>query len=784
MSILKNETYKTPVAKIRSFFFSIAFMSCIFAAFPIKVRAEESSSSETVFLQDIYHVHTGDSGGGGCYTVKKTGTRKEEIPCDGTMQYWPDLGTTTCSRCGASYFGDQSHRDCWHVETKTYSYTYYDLGCNMETSGPVGRVIVEMNTKAWTKEVQLTASYQVADGVNVADNPYIWNGQEATAQNVLPITQNGNYCLEFKGGDNLVTEAIEILVSNIDVTAPVMQAYTQEPESGWTVDGILVAMGTVWDKQPDGSEGSGLHETPYSYNGGKSWSGQAQHLYTENGKYTMMVRDKLGNASSYEVVIRNIDKSGPTIDAVVYDTTPNVKSVTVKVTASDKQPDGSEGSGLHDTPFSFDGQKTWIKESEWVVNKNQTIVISVRDNTGNVASKKITITNIDSYAPVISYEVSEKSWTNGDVELHLYAEDKNKDGSKGVGLAEKWYSLDNGKTWKKDEVLLVDKNQTIHVIARDKNGNRSATDIVIDKIDKEEPQVTLETEVLEAGNDKTVKITAVAEDVGSGLHTEAFSWDEGETFVEENILVVEKNGTYSVIVRDKAGNRSREELVVDVIPEKKEDSTDKKQDSGKKPDVENTDRQTEEKPVETEQVNPMVPAKEKKMEKEKKHEEPDTQKTTSKETVIHKEADKETQKSEETVSAPVRIEEPAKQMVKEIDEDTGIWKKIALMAGVLILGMGMVLLLLVLLLRTTAVYVEDEHGKMRFVGRLWIYNKEGRYELHFSEAFLEWCVTTHFILRPSLLFAGLHRNMTMCCLFPEEICITLIIKRMMDFSLM
>lgn len=782
MSILKSKSYKAPVAKIRSFFFSVTFMMCIFATFPITVFAKEESV--VVFSQDIYHTHTGGSGGGGCYTVKRTGTRTEEIPCDGTMRYWPDLGTTTCSRCGASYFGDQSHRDCWHKETKTHSYTYYDLGCNMETSAPVGSFRVEMNTKDWTKEVRLTASYQVVSGVNIADKPYIWNGQEATAQNVLTVTQNGNYRLEFNSDTNMVTEAIEIPVSNIDVTAPVMQAYTQEPKSGWTAEGVKVTMGAASDKQPDGSEGSGLHETPYSYDAGTTWSAKTQNLYTENGSYTMMVRDKLGNSSSYKVTIQNIDRSAPVIDALEYDTTPNRKAVTVKITASDKQPDGSEGSGLHDMPYSFDGQKTWVRESEWMVDKNQTIDISVRDNTGNVVSKKITITNIDSYAPVISYEMSETSWTNANVELHLHAVDKNKDGSNGIGLADKWYSLDNGKTWKSEEVLLVDKNGTLQVIARDKNDNRSTKDIVINRIDKEEPEVTLETEVLEAQNGKTVRITAVAEDAGSGLHEEAFSWDEGELFVEKNEIVVEENGTYSVIVRDKAGNKSRAEIVVDMIPEKKADNADKKQDAEKKPDTEKTDKQTEEKPVETEQANPEITVKEKEPAKKKTQKEPTQKDIISKEPVIRKEEDKAVEKKEETVFQPTRIEEPRKQPVKELDRNIDVWKKIAMLAGALVLGAGVLFLLLIFLLRTVAVYVEDEHEKMRFVGRLWIHNKEGRYELHFSEAFLERCATTHFNLRPTLFFVGLHKGAGMCCLFPEDICITLTLKKNMDFSLM
>ena len=86
-----------------------------------------------------YHVHTGNKdSGGGCYTIKRTGTKTVEEPCGGHVGPsascdQPGCGgvDSSCDRCGDGYHGSHS-RSCWHSTTKTVSYTYYDLGCGEE----------------------------------------------------------------------------------------------------------------------------------------------------------------------------------------------------------------------------------------------------------------------------------------------------------------------------------------------------------------------------------------------------------------------------------------------------------------------------------------------------------------------------------------------------------------------------------------------------------------------------------------------------------------------------
>lgn len=62
----------------------------------------------------------------------------------------------------------------------------------------------------------------------------------------------------------------------------------------------------------------------------------------------------------------------------------------------------------------------------------------------------------------------------------------------------------------------------------------------------------------------TASITAV--DIDSGLHDEAYSYDNGVTYLKDiRTQLIDKNGTYAVFVRDKAGNKAVKEYKIDNV---------------------------------------------------------------------------------------------------------------------------------------------------------------------------------------------------------------------------
>lgn len=321
----------------RSFFILIIFITVLFILFPIKSFANEAEDNSVVFTKEIYHRHTGSSGGGGgCYSVKRTGTRTER--CDGGGQagngpHGPDTSGQVyyvgrCTKCGERLdrYGSPGYESCDSVVT--VSYTYYDLGCNQSPSTILGTLSVEQDISGWAKEVVLTAFYETAGNIRVADNPFIWNGETATTQNTYVVAQNGDYTLQLNADANADTEnnKIVIPIRNIDNTAPVIASRSLEPENGWVKEGVLLTLGEVQDLQNDNTPGCGLHEEAYSYDNGETWTADKSFFYEGSGTYTVLVRDALENTSSYEVSFYNVDNLAPTIESVEYDDTPNALS--------------------------------------------------------------------------------------------------------------------------------------------------------------------------------------------------------------------------------------------------------------------------------------------------------------------------------------------------------------------------------------------------------------------------------------------------------------------------
>ena len=106
-----------------------------------------------------------------------------------------------------------------------------------------------------------------------------------------------------------------------------------------------------------------------------------------------------------------------------------------------------------------------------------------------------------------------------------------------------------------------------------------------------------------------------------------------------------------------------------------------------------------------------------------------------------------------------------------------------LTSGILFLA-GLVAFLFMLFLQTIAIYAENLDGKMQYMGRLWIRERDGRFEVNVSFLLLEKCVTTHFCFRLSPLFILFNKKKDICFLFPEDICLIKQAEREIEISLL
>ena len=150
------------------------------------------------------------------------------------------------------------------------------------------------------------------------------------------------------------------------------------------------------DTQPDGSIGSGLAEQPFSFDGGITYTAESAFAVSENGTYTVYMKDRLGNVGEARIEITNIDSGMPVIENVEIEEAWQREKVTIYVQAKDEE----NGSGLHVSPYSLDGEK-WQEIPEFIFDKNGSYKIFVRDYVGNISSQEFLVSQLDTTAPVI-----------------------------------------------------------------------------------------------------------------------------------------------------------------------------------------------------------------------------------------------------------------------------------------------------------------------------------------------------------------------------------------------
>ena len=362
-------------------------------------------------------------------------------------------------------------------------------------------------------------------------------------------TFSSNQTVEIKVRDALgnVSAATSVTIDKIDKTAPTFTV-TGNP-SAWQNTDVTLTINDATDAQ------SGLHATPYSFDDGVTWQAESTATFTSNQTVKVKVRDTLGNISAAEnVTIDKIDKTAPTFTVTGNPSAWQNTDVTLTITgATDAQ------SGLHATAYSFDDGVTWQAGNTAIFDANQTVKIKVRDALGNTSSTEtVVISKITREAPAFTVSGNPASWQNTDVTLSI-----NDVVDSGAGLHATPYSFDDGATWQAGNTYTFSSNQTVKIKVRDSLGNTSdAETVIISKIDKTAPTFSV-TGNPSAWQNTSVTLTVEdAEDSQSGLHTTAYSFDDGATWQAGDTYTFDSNQTVKIKVRDALGNISTAEIVV------------------------------------------------------------------------------------------------------------------------------------------------------------------------------------------------------------------------------
>lgn len=198
---------------------------------------------------------------------------------------------------------------------------------------------------------------------------------------------------------------------------------------------------------------------------------------------------------------------------------------------------------------------TGCNETVNLVNKtNLDHIIEYTSQKGKKYSYTFHIIKKDTNGPIKidSIEFEKTDYSNKNTTIVVKANsDKNK---------KLKYSFDGGNTWQDDNKYTTDENEDVNVVIKDDAGNTTdPKEIEIDNIDTVAPTVNIEEK--EKSSNKVV-LFANAKDDSSGI--DKYNWNESG-YTNNSTYEATKAGTYTVKVKDKAGNESVKSSIT--IPE-------------------------------------------------------------------------------------------------------------------------------------------------------------------------------------------------------------------------
>ena len=224
--------------------------------------------------------------------------------------------------------------------------------------------------------------------------------------------------------------------------------------------------------------------------------------------------------------------------------------------------------------YSFNNQ-TWTSVTpskevkfnyDFVEEKNYTLY--VKDEVGNVKTTEITPSKLDQTAPKIKIETTNnhESYT---LKVNLT------DIKSGVEFYQITTTKEEPTEWLNYTDTIekeVTENNTYYIWSKDKLGNISYETIVIDKIDKEAPNIELSQTLTDWGVKDTIQIHLTDDIIGLSGYQIMTSEKEPTDYIsldnslEENLTYeVTENGTYYVYVKDAYNHVSYKEIIIDKV---------------------------------------------------------------------------------------------------------------------------------------------------------------------------------------------------------------------------
>lgn len=316
----------------------------------------------------------------------------------------------------------------------------------------------------------------------------------------------------------------------------------------------------------------------------------------DNGIYSIYAKDAAGNEKLIDdVKVDLIDKTPPTIKLEA-EYVPNSNNKKVKITATFGEVTFDNRWAEDTANPKFTQLKLYGTKASFTVENNGTYIVCAKDQANNETCEKITITLIDNVGPIITHwkqngysnkengfkittyitdinGVTVQGWAKGKREVSFFkAENEDRENDE-KNLAEgKWKQIENNE-------FTVYENGTYTIFAEDELENRSVEWVVVSEILDGAPEITLSEQTSYSNTEVTITADIEANDSGialqkfaSGVQKPLFFRSNGTTFTGTTFKV-DKNGLYTVYVKDGAGNEQVETILVTKVDKKKPEIT-------------------------------------------------------------------------------------------------------------------------------------------------------------------------------------------------------------------
>lgn len=220
-------------------------------------------------------------------SASDSGAGLSSLPYSFDQVTWTNAGNYVISQNGTYQIKVQDALG--NLTTKSVTIDNFDktapeaeVQINYENSVTIGE-------KIWSGE-GARVDIQAGDkGCGLAAEPYSFDGGENwTSESCHTFLENGIYQVKTRDGLHNVKNNV-VYIDGIDRTAPLIQEINMEPNSWKSGNAVVKVLAK------DNEDGCGLAEKAYSFDGGKSWTGNNQTVLSESANLKIQVRDGLGN---------------------------------------------------------------------------------------------------------------------------------------------------------------------------------------------------------------------------------------------------------------------------------------------------------------------------------------------------------------------------------------------------------------------------------------------------------------------------------------------------------